>query len=113
METKKVSKQHTQRLTKVELKDLKLGPPLDRPLPDGFIERVVKYKNKLSEVENTNLEEAVLNFQRDHNPERELEVWEWIAENYEQGFKANPKWSLAMKKSHYSQLLKKTLGIVD
>lgn len=101
------------KLTKVKLKDLKFGQPQNKPLPEGFIKRVLKYKKKLSEVETTSLEETFLNFQRDHYPERELQVWEWITENFVLNCEANPGWNLDHKKLCYRHLLKTTLGTAD
>jgi hypothetical protein len=50
-------------------------------LPDWFIERVKVFKATLAGVEPVALEAALQSFQRDTNPERELE-WERIAETY-------------------------------
>jgi hypothetical protein len=50
-------------------------------LPDWFIERVKVFKATLAGVEPSALEETLRSFQRDTNPERDLE-WERIAETY-------------------------------
>ena len=101
------------KLTKVKLKDIKVGQPQNVPLPEGSVKRILEYKKKLSEVETSSLEMTLLNFQRDLFPEREVEVWEWIAENYKLSCKANPGWNLVHKKECFKHLLNKTLGKAD
>ena len=95
----------------IKVKDLKTGPVLDRSLPEGFIKRVIEYKGKLSEVETSSLEETVLNFQRDHYPERELEVWEQIAEMYINECNLNKNWKLTDKKRYFKTVIAQSLGI--
>lgn len=95
----------------VKLRDINVGPVLDRQLPGGFIDRVIKYKTKLSEVENTSIEETVLNFQRDHHPERELQIWEHITKVYQDECKRNPDWKITDKKQHFEYLLGMSLGV--
>lgn len=68
---------------KIKISDLKQGPIRQEILPDGFIERVQTFKQKLTDVEHISLEETVSNFQRDKNPEKELILWERIATAYE------------------------------
>lgn len=71
------------KLQKIKIANLKQGLIRQEILPDGFIERVRDYKHKLAEVEHSNLEQAVSNFQRDEDPEKELGIWEKIAFAYE------------------------------
>jgi hypothetical protein len=74
---------------KVKLSQLKPNEIQNPILPKGFIERVIKYKTTLGEVENSTLEEAVSNFQRDAEPEKELKIWEKITEKYQSLIKEN------------------------
>ena len=90
---------------KVKVSELKLGPIRNEVLPEGFIFRVQRYKEKLKEVETISLEETISNFQRDLHPERELRIWEVIAEQYEAETKANPNWTLKKKKDYLGKLL--------
>ena len=83
-----------------------MSPIRHEKLPDGFIERVQKYKEVLREIETTSLEEAISNFQRDLYPNTELIIWEKIASSYNEGCKSNPKWTLADKKGLFIKLLK-------
>jgi len=95
---------------KNKLSELKLGPIRDEILPDGFIFRVQKYKEKIREVEKTSIEETVSNFQRDLYPEEELKIWEKIAKEYQVANKDNPKWTTTEKKEHFGKLLLSTMS---
>lgn len=78
-------------------------------LPDGFIVRVLKYKEILKEVETLSLEETISNFQRDMFPETELNVWESIATCFELHCHNNPYWTIEQKKQAFIELLTSTL----
>jgi len=101
------------KLEKVKTSDLKPGPIQDKPLPNGFIERVINYKNKISEVETTSLEVTILNFQRDLYPEIELKIWENIANQYQKDIGTNPKWNLTKKQDRFHLLLRRSTGAMD
>lgn len=98
-----MSKNKTQKL------ELKMGPIRQELLPEGFIERVRKYKEILKEVETSSLEETVSNFQRDLLPERELKIWEKIASHYELKVKNNPSWGISKKKELFAEVLRSTM----
>jgi hypothetical protein len=66
----------------VKLAAIKPGEIKHVVLPDWFIERVKVFKATLAGVEPSALEETLRSFQRDTNRERELEIWERIAETY-------------------------------
>lgn len=93
-------------MKKIKLSELQMSPIRHEKLPDGFIERVQKYKEVLREVETTSLEEAISNFQRDLYPMTELIIWEKIASDYSEGCKNKPEWTLAEKKELFIELLK-------
>ncbi|MBM3886945.1 hypothetical protein FJ364_03345 [Candidatus Dependentiae bacterium] len=75
----------------------------------NFIDRVLKYKEILKEVETTPLDETFENFHRDVVPERELLIWEDIASAYEEEISNHPEYSLEEKKAVFSSLLTGTL----
>ena len=93
-------------MKKIKLSELQMSPIRHEKLPDGFIERVQKYKEVLQEIETSSLEESISNFQRDLYPNTELTIWEKIASNYYEGCKNNPKWTLSEKKKLFIRLLK-------
>lgn len=103
-------KKLTEDVKTAKLKDLKTGHVLNI-LPNSFIERVVKYKSTLSEVETSSVVETLLNFQRDHLPERELQVWEQITNMYLDGCNNNQNWNLADKKRYFKVVLARSSGI--
>lgn len=79
--------------------------------PKEFVDRVTKYKEILKEVETSTVENTLLNFTRDVYLERELIVWEMIAELYEDGIKMHPEWDLTAKKEYFKSVLAKSFGI--
>lgn len=93
---------------KVNVKELKIGPIRQSILPEGFIERVRKMKETLDEVEPSSLEVTVSNFQRDREPDMELELWEAIAKAYKANMDSNPNWSLSKKRNLFRELLEAT-----
>jgi hypothetical protein len=66
----------------IKLSNIDAGPIRHATLPEWFLERVTAYKAKLGNVEPSTIEKTLQDFQRDVNPERELEVWERITDAY-------------------------------
>jgi len=95
---------------KMKVSDIKQGPLKHEQLPEGFIKRVLKYKEILKEVEKMSVEEAVSSFQRDLNPESELIIWEAIAELYQNKLKEYPEASFEDKKELFKKALMYTMG---
>lgn len=97
---------------RMKVSNLKTDSTLRSPiLPDGFIERVQKYKSILAEVERTSLEETILNFQKDLYPERELEAWGLITSKYQDFTNANPELTLEDKRKAFRILVSSSMGI--
>ena len=97
----------------IKISDIKQSPIRHAVLPDGFIERIRTFKQTLADVENTSLEQAVSNFQRDMHPENELRIWEHIAKVYQTFVSKNAVTDLATKKEIYSVALATSMGIED
>lgn len=95
---------------KIKVSEIKVGPIRQEVLPDGFVERVQKYKEMLKEVETSSIEETLSNFQRDLHPERELIIWENIAHFYKISVKDNPNWTNKDKKKAFGEILISTMG---
>ena len=74
-------------------------------LSESFVERVRSFKNILKEVETSTVEEALANFQKDRNPESELELWEHMALAYQDFNETNPTLTLEEKKDVLRVLL--------
>lgn len=94
----------------VNIKELKLGEIRQEVLPDGFIKRVLDFKEILKEVETSSLEETVSNFQRDFTPENELLIWESIASCFKLSCENNPNWTCKERKKAFAKLLASTLS---
>ena len=95
---------------KIKVSDIKIGPIRQEVLPDGFVERVQKYKEILKEVETSSLEQTLSNFQRDLHPERELLIWENIAHFYKISLRDNPNWTSKDKKQTFGEILISTMS---
>ena len=66
--------------TKVfKISDLHPGPIRHEELAPDLIDRIKAFKLVLGDVETSSLEATIENFQRDMHPEREVEIWERIA----------------------------------
>lgn len=94
----------------VNIKELKLGEIKQEVLPEGFIKRVLDFKEILKEVETSSLEETVSNFQRDLNPENELLIWESIASCFKLSCESNPNWTSKKRKEAFAELLISTMS---
>ncbi len=95
---------------KVKLSHLRPGPIRHRNLPIIFIERIKNFKKILSDVDTTTIDDTIDSFKRDFNPGREIEIWEAIAEVYDDFVNKNHIKELEKKKEVYSILLKASLG---
>jgi hypothetical protein len=58
------------------------GPIRHKELSPNQMERIRKLRNTLAEVEHSPIEKWVDNFKRDADPDKELTVWERIADGY-------------------------------
>lgn len=97
-------------MKKIKIEQIQQGPILQRVLPSGFVDRVIKFKQILKEVETSSIEVAISNFQRDYNPERELIIWEAIAEHYQKMSFEHPDWTVEDKKKAFAELLQTSWG---
>ena len=79
-------------------------------LSESFIERVRNFKNTLKEVETSTIEQTLTNFQKDRNPEGELEVWENMASAYQYFTETSPDLTLEKKKDVFRVLLQLSWG---
>lgn len=96
---------------KTKISELKQNDIQNPILPKGFIERVIKYKATLGEVESSTIEEAVSNFQRDAEPEKELKIWEKITEAYQSLIKVNNIIDFTERRDIFRTLLGKSMGL--
>jgi hypothetical protein len=94
---------------KVKLSDLKFSPVRQETLPEDFIKRVIEYKKILKEVDTITLEETIDCFQRDMDPEKELFIWENIAEIYLKNTE-NKNYLLEEKREIFKKILIASLG---
>ncbi|MEI7425095.1 MAG: hypothetical protein WCK10_03190 [Candidatus Staskawiczbacteria bacterium] len=94
---------------KINTSELKQNTIQNPILPKGFIGRVIEYKNILGEIDNSTVEEAVSNFQRDADPEKELKIWEKMADLYDSLISKNNITNLAEKREIFAIILAKSM----
>ena len=63
----------------IDLHDLQRGPIQHAVLAPELIERIKAYKAVIGDADPASLEDAIDDFRRDRNPEKEVRVWERIA----------------------------------
>jgi hypothetical protein len=66
----------------VDPASLKPGPIKHQGLSPKQMERIYKLRDTLAEVEHSSIEKWIDNFKRDANPDKELAIWERIADGY-------------------------------
>jgi len=97
---------------KIPLSKLKQGPVIHKSLPFVFIARMLSIYPKLEEVMGMTFQEFEEGFHRDHNPERELMVWQAIADCYVE-FQKEKFCNDKKKKAVFHFLLAATAVIVE
>ena len=94
---------------RVNLNDVELGSHQHVALTKSLIERIKAFHLILREVDplesSSSLEESIDYFLRDHNPEREIAVWEKIAERYQKSVEQKPDMTSEQKKELFAKLL--------
>jgi hypothetical protein len=63
--------------------DLHVGPVRHATLPGGIIDRIKAFKEILGNADPISLEKTIDAFTRDADPERELVIWERIANTFQ------------------------------
>ena len=76
---------------RIKLTNLHPNPyPLHEALAGSLIARIRAFKKILHGVEPASIEKTLEDFLRDVHPEREVAVWEWIAEEYQKKTTGKP-----------------------
>jgi hypothetical protein len=63
----------------ISLSDLRPGPIRHATLPPDLIARIKAYKQLLGSTDPESVDQAIDNFKRDLNPDKEVALWERIA----------------------------------
>ena len=93
----------------VDLASLKPGPTRHEGLSLKQMERIYKLRGALAEVEHSPIEKWVDNFKRDANPDKELAVWERIADGYTRYCSKRPL-SIGAKEDVFQLLLLRSMA---
>ncbi len=67
----------------IEGKDITPGPTQHETLTSDQTARITALQRTFSEVDNTSLEKWIDDFKRDQDPEREIKIWENMAQAYQ------------------------------
>ena len=67
----------------VKLGDIEPGPIRHQTLPADLIERIRSYKKILGASDSVSIDEAVDGYRRDLNPDKEVAIWERIAQIFQ------------------------------
>ena len=90
---------------RIPLKNLKQNPHhFHEALAGSLVARIKAFKKILHEVEPVPMEKTIDDFLHDMHPEREVAVWEWIAEEYQKKTIGKPL-PAAKKLRIYAKLL--------
>ncbi len=99
---------------KVPTQNIILGRPRHDRLPDSLVERITAFKAKLGEMDPIPLDKTIENFRCDRNPEREVEIWEEVADLYVKYVEAHgTAQPVEYKKEVYRTLLSASMCSVD
>lgn len=80
-------------------------------LAPELVERIKKFKAILVDEDTVSLEQTIDNFKYDQNPEREVEIWEWIASSYQNIRDKHPKLTKEELHAAYARLLQASMEI--
>jgi hypothetical protein len=93
----------------VDPASLKPGPIRHQGLSPKQMERIYKLRDTLAEVEHSSIEKWVDNFKRDANPDKELAIWERIADGYRRNC-SKRQLSIEAKKDVFQLLLLRSMA---
>jgi hypothetical protein len=92
---------------------LHAGPIRHPVLPEGFIDRIVVFKQTLGDVDPMQLEKTIDAFKRDAHPEAEIVIWERIASTFQLFLSHNPTADPAVRKDIFAVLVGASMGTQD
>jgi hypothetical protein len=93
----------------VDPASLKPGPIRPQGLSPKQMERIYKLRDTLAEVEHSPIDKWVDNFKRDANPDKELAIWEKIADGYTR-YCSKRRLSIEAKKDVFQLLLLRSMA---
>ncbi|MEZ5039974.1 MAG: hypothetical protein R2828_08780 [Saprospiraceae bacterium] len=96
-------------LKTINISELQPNEIVHEKLSDEQINRITKFKEILKEVDTTPIEKTIENFQRDLNPDREIAIWERIAEAYKNVNSENKDLSIDERNEVYNLFLYRSM----
>jgi hypothetical protein len=96
------------RKVKVEVEKLKPGPIQHEQLTEDQIKRIKRLHKLFAAFDGSSLDEWILDFRRDIDPDKEIRLWERIARVYEQFCARRKSLSYESKVEVYNLLLWRT-----
>lgn len=107
-----INSENPDEIVYVDVNDVKKGPKRGHEFSEEFKDATRYVQQTLYEVDGSSFEEWMDDFDRDANPERELEIWVRIANTYEEIKKEYPN-DLKIKDDIYRTLLFSSMGRDD
>ena len=92
---------------KINIENIRPAPIRHEKLPEALVERIKEFHKVLAEVDVAPLEKVIDNFRGDLHPDREVAIWEGIAEKYQTRVKSS--WGIHKKKELYGKLLRQSM----
>lgn len=105
-----MDEKNSERRKQIDLENLRRGPTRHATLAPELVERIIRIKSILVEVDDSSLEEALDDFKRDAHPEKEVAIWERMASVYRGYVLFNRDLTLDQKRDVYAVLLSASMG---
>lgn len=93
----------------INANDLTLSPVVHDSLSADQIEKITKIQTTFSEVNPSTLEETILNFKRDRNPDNEIAIWLAMAKAYEKFTLKHKSIDINKKKEAFGLILMRSM----
>jgi hypothetical protein len=93
----------------VNINELEHNEIVHQELDEKLVNRIKKFRSKLKEVSDVDLDVTIENFRKDPNPEEEVIVWEVITHSYEEAVKEIGDQSIEVKYEIYNLVLLRSL----
>lgn len=93
----------------VETKDLSPSDIVHDSLTNEQLEKIKKIQSTFEEVYAMSLEETIINFKRDQNPDSEIIIWLQMADAYNNFLNENKDLNLSAKKEAFMLILSRSM----
>jgi type III secretory pathway component EscV len=104
------TKEEKQKSQFINPNDIKINKVVQDSLTTTQIDRIKKIHSTFAEVYPISLEETLINFRRDENPDSEIEIWLQMVDAYEKYLKSRQKrLDLSTKEEVFALILSRSM----